>query len=331
MIDMLGKPVVVQELRKWYPVRRSVLLSHGQQAFVKSVDDVSFFIEEGEVLGLIGESGCGKSTLSRVLLGLEKPTAGKILFKGEDISEMLKREPKSFRRKAQIVMQNPFDFLDPRETIERALSRALELHQIGSSAKERSEICLQGLEGIGLKPARSFLLRRPRELSGGQLQRICILRSMLLKPLLLVADEPVSMLDVSVRADVLNTLLDLSAENLTSILFVSHDISVTRYVSNRIAVMYLGRIVEIGNADDVVFSPAHPYTEALISNSPSPDPRNKRERITLSGEPPTPINPGPGCYFAPRCFRKTKECANLYPDCVDLGGGHLVWCFNPKN
>ncbi len=329
MIDEIEKPVVIHELRKWYPVRKGKLFARGKSVFVKSVDNVSFSIEEGEVLGLIGESGCGKSTLSRVLLGLEKPTAGKVVFQGQDISDMLRRDPKSFRRKAQIVMQNPFDSLDPRESIGHALTRPLEIHQIGSSANERTEICLRGLEEIGLSPARDFLGRRPKELSGGQLQRICVLRSMLLKPLLLVADEPVSMLDVSVRADVLNTLLELSAENATSTLFVSHDISVTRYVSNRIAVMYLGRIVEIGDADEVVFHPAHPYTQALISNFPSADPCEKRERIRISGEPPTPINPGPGCYFAPRCFRKIGRCVASYPDCVDLGCGHLTWCHNP--
>lgn len=319
--------LVVDDVKRWFPQRKGLFsLFTGPSVFVKAVDGVSFVLPEGETLGLIGESGCGKSTIGKVLVGLDQPTGGRILFQGQEAGALLKSNPLAFRRKAQIVFQNPFDTFDPRHTIYSILSEPLKIHGIGSSDKERREICAESLEKSSLSPAEDYLGRYPHELSGGQLQRISIIRSMLLKPTFMVADEPVSMLDVSVRAEILNALLQLSSEFSTSVIFISHDISVTRYVSQRIAVMYLGRIVEIGDADEVLSHPAHPYTQALISNFPSTDPTLRREGMEIQGEPPTPINPGPGCYFAPRCPMAMGECQESYPGSTDLGSGHIAWC-----
>lgn len=320
--------VKVSNLSKWYEQKNPKLFSK-EKLMVKAVDGVSFTIDEGEVLGIIGESGCGKSTLGRVLVRLEDPTDGEVTINGETASDLIKKDTRAFRKMVQIIFQNPFDTFTPRYTMGKIMKRALEIHNIGSNDKERYEICKDALNNAGLKPADDFLGRFPHELSGGQLQRISILRSMLLEPKFLVADEPVSMLDVSVRADILNMLMNLVRTHNTSMLFISHDIAVTRHISNRIGVMYLGRIVEVGSSDEIVHNPMHPYTKALISNCASIDfDENKEEPINIEGEPPTPVNPGPGCYFAERCNKATEICLREYPDSRDLGNGHIVSCHN---
>lgn len=313
--------VKVDHLVKYY-----IQKNHGKQT-VKAVDDVSFTLKKGEILGVIGESGCGKSTLGRVLIRLEEPTGGEVYFEGESARELLKKDALGFRKKNQIVFQNPFDTFDPRYTIRKILLSAVKLHKIGNSAEERLTICKNILEEAGLIPAEDYLDRYPFELSGGQLQRISILRSMLLNPDFLVADEPVSMLDVSVRADIISMLTELARKHESAMVFISHDIATTRYISDRVAVMYLGRIVEIGDTDTVLHDPKHPYTQALISNSPDVDPRVKKEAIRLEGEPPTPIGTGPGCYFAPRCRFATERCRAAYPPMKRLDDGREVSCF----
>ena len=319
--------VRAEDLTKYYYQKNDQIFSR-KKKIIKSADAINFTLHKGEVLGLIGESGCGKSTIGRILVGLEDPTRGKLYINGKEASKLLKTNEKEFRRSVQMVFQNPFDTFTPKHTIEKVLTRAMEIHNIGSSSKERYEMCEKALEDAGLKPAEDFLKRYPHELSGGQLQRISILRSMFLKPSFMVADEPVSMLDVSVRAEIINMLQNLVKNNDTALVFISHDITITRYISDKIAVMYLGRIVEMGESDEIIKNPQHPYTQVLISNCASIDFENREKPIKINGEPPTPINPGPGCYFAPRCFKATKECFEKYPEFTDLGNGHIASCFN---
>lgn len=323
----------VRNAQQWYGIKRSIaqIAKKQDKKWVKAVDDVSFTLKRGEVLGVIGESGCGKSTLGRMLAMLEKPYGGYLELDGQDYTRICRKDVLTFRRKVQIVFQNPFETFDPRHVIEDILMQPLEIHSIGSSVDERRRIICDGLEKLGITPAEDYLSRWPHELSGGQLQRISVLRSMLLNPLLIIADEPVSMLDVSVRADLLNTLMNLVHEYNMAMVFISHDIAVTNYVADRVAVMYLGRIVEMGTADQIIKNPQHPYTKVLISNFPSLDFDKQTKPISIHGEPPTPINPGPGCYFAPRCYMATERCFREYPSAIEGESGHTVCCHCAAN
>lgn len=318
----------VENAQQWYSQKRSLpqIFAKKEKIWVKAVDDVSLTLRHGEVLGIIGESGCGKSTLGRMLAMLEKPFGGKLELDGQDYGGISKRDVRTFRRKVQIVFQNPFETFDPRHDIESILMQPLAIHGIGGSVEERRSIICDGLEKLGITPPEDYLSRWPHELSGGQLQRISVLRSMLLNPLLIIADEPVSMLDVSVRADLLNILMSLVREYHMAMVFISHDIAVTNYVADRVAVMYLGRIVEMGEAEQVIKNPSHPYTKVLISNFPSLDFHKKTQPIAISGEPPTPINPGPGCYFAPRCHMACERCFKEYPTVKTIEDGHTASC-----
>lgn len=318
--------IEICNISKWYPVKKDIKTLRKEKQWIKAVDDVSISIQKGEVLGVIGESGCGKSTLGRALVRLEDPTSGDILIDGISTSQLIKQDYKAFRRMVQIVFQNPYDSFTPKDTIEKILIRPLRIHNIGKSDIERIKIIKETLEFGGLRPAEDIMSRYPHQLSGGQLQRISILRAMLLEPKFIIADEPVSMLDVSVRADIINMLIRLSKENDASVVFISHDISLTRYISNKIAVMYLGKIVEYGDSEVVVNDPKHPYTQVLLSNCASIDPNESMNKLQVEGEPPTPINPGPGCYFAPRCFKAVEQCFKEYPTTQKLENGNFVVC-----
>lgn len=326
--------VRVEGITKWYPHKTGKLIQgpKNKRPWVKAVDNISFSIAPGEILGVIGESGCGKSTLGRMLCRLEEPTSGDVFIGDTSTSTMIKKDFRAFRRTVQMIFQNPFDTFTPRDTIGEILMRPLRIHHIGANDTERRQMCIEALQNGGLRPAEDIMARFPHELSGGQLQRVSIIRSMSLSPSLIVADEPVSMLDVSVRADIINMLIDVSKNRGNAMVFISHDIAVTRNISDYIAVMYLGRIVEYGTAHDVVNNPQHPYTQALISNCTSIDPDDISEPIPIAGEPPTPVNPGPGCYFAPRCFKACEQCLKEYPPRIDVSPTHWAtcWCINPE-
>ena len=319
------KLLEVKDLKKYYKARGYSGLWRKKQ-YVEAVGGISFEVNEGEIFGIIGESGCGKSTLGKLLLDLEKPTGGEILFQGRPIQEIKKENPALFRRLFQMVFQNPFDTFLPNETIEEIMLRPLEIHHIGEKYEDRKKRIAEMLDKGGLVPPEDFLNRYPHELSGGQLQRISILRSMLLNPFFLVVDEPISMLDASVRADIINMLIQLKEEENKSILFISHDISVIRHVADRMAVMYLGKIVEMGDVGSIIHRPRHPYTQALISNCASIDIDNVVEKIRITGEAPSPIHPGPGCYFAERCNFACEKCRKQYPEEKKMADGRMVVC-----
>lgn len=292
-----------------------------------AVDNVGFTLYHGETLGLVGESGCGKSTLGRVILRLIEPTDGKVRFEGIDIFSLNKREMRALRKNMQIIFQDPYASLDPRMKIGNIVGEPIEIHGI-AKGKEKRDMVEAILDRVGLRT--DDICRYPHEFSGGQRQRIGIARAIILHPKLIVADEPVSSLDVSIQAQVINLLEDLQEEMGLSYLLISHDLSMVRHMTNRTAVMYLGKLVELSNTEEMFRYPLHPYTESLLSAIPIPDPKRKRKRIILKGEVPSPINPPSGCHFHPRCFlyeRQKKDiCINIVPELKEASGGHLVAC-----
>jgi oligopeptide transport system ATP-binding protein len=312
----------VRDLRKYYPVTKGFIFQR-QVGAVRAVDDISFFIRKGETLGLVGESGCGKTTTGRVILRLQEPTSGEALFEGRDIFKLRKEELRRLRRDMQIIFQDPYSSLNPRMTVGDIIGEPLEIHNL-ARGKEKVRRVQELLEVVGLSPYHAN--RYPHEFSGGQRQRIGIARALAVNPKLIIADEPVSALDVSIQAQVLNLLEELQKEFGLTYLFIAHDLSVVKHISDRIAVMYLGKIVELANADELFSNPQHPYTEALLSAVPIPNPEMRRDRIILPGDVPSPINPPPGCRFHTRCLYAQPSCRVDEPAFDDVGGGHYVAC-----
>jgi oligopeptide transport system ATP-binding protein len=289
---------------------------------LKAVSDVSFQIHKGETLGLVGESGCGKSTLGRCILRLIEPTTGQIIFKGQDITHVGSVELRKLRRNIQIIFQDPYASLNPRMNVEDLLSEPLMIHKLGQSKEDRRDRILKLLDLCGLR--REAMSRYPHEFSGGQRQRICIARALAVEPEFIVCDEPVSALDVSIQAQIINLLQDLQKELSLTYLFIAHDLKVVEHISTHVAVMYLGKIVEMATAEDLYSHPRHPYTQALLSAIPMPDPDYNKERTVLKGDVPSPIHPPSGCQFHPRCPIMRDNCRVDVPELK--GGGHIVSC-----
>ncbi len=319
----------VRNLVKQFPVKGGFF---GREvASVKAVQNVSFDIYKGETLGLVGESGCGKSTLGRSILRLIEPTSGEIHFKGQDITKINQAELRKLRRNMQIIFQDPFASLNPRMTIEEILSEPLEIHQLAKTRDERLKRIYQLFELVGLR--RESLSRYPHEFSGGQRQRICIARALAVEPEFIVCDEPVSALDVSIQAQIVNLLQDLQKELKLTYLFIAHDLKVVEHISNRVAVMYLGKVAEIAEGEELYASPKHPYTKALLSAIPIPDPTHKRERVILQGDVPSPLNPPSGCFFHPRCPVVQDKCKVDHPALLKAGKNeiHQAACHYPSD
>ena len=310
----------VRDLVKHFPIDDS-------DDVVKAVDGISFDIREGETLGLVGESGCGKSTVGRCIIRLHEPTSGEVVFEGKNIIGLPDRDMQALRREMQIIFQDPYASLNPRLSILSIVSEPLKIHGV-SSKQERHDRVADLLSKVGLDP--KYMHRYPHEFSGGQRQRIGIARALALNPKLIICDEPVSALDVSVQAQVVNLLQDLQQEFGLTYLFISHGLAVVEHISNRVAVMYLGKIVEIADSVELYKNPLHPYTKALLSAIPVPDPKQKRERIVLKGDVPTPINPPSGCRFRTRCPFAIEDCAAVLPELADYGNGHMAACIRIK-
>ena len=312
----------VQNLKVHFPVKRGMF--GGAQLFVQAVDDVSFSIAPGETLGLVGESGCGKTTLGRAIVRLVEPTAGRVLFEGEDVAAMSGSKLRARRRKFQMIFQDPFSSLNPRLTVEDIIGEALDIHGLADSAAARRARIADLLKAVGLDAA--YAQRYPHEFSGGQRQRIGIARALAVEPKLIVCDEPVSALDVSVQAQIINLLQDLQQQHGLAYLFIAHDLTVVEHISRRVMVMYLGKIVELAEAKKIIASPKHPYTQALISAVPEVDPDTKRRRIILPGDVPSPIHPPGGCPFHPRCPVAEARCRTEVPALRELSPGHFAAC-----
>ncbi len=325
MTETNNKPqklIEVNNLVKYFPVRGGLL--QRVKAWVQAVDDVSFFIRKGETLGLVGESGCGKTTVGRTMLRLLEPTGGSVLFDGQDVFSLKGKALKAIRRDMQIIFQDPYASLDPRIPIGESVAEGLKIHGIGTP-KERFDIVIDMLRKVGLEDYHAR--RYPHEFSGGQRQRIGIARALALNPKFIIADEPVSALDVSIQAQVLNILKDLQHEFGLTYLFIAHNLSVVEHISDRVAVMYLGKMVEMAPRDELFSNPLHPYTQALMSAIPIPDPTVQRERIILEGDVPSPLNPPSGCRFHPRCPVVMEHCSQEEPPFREALPEHWVACW----
>jgi len=328
-VTRLGDTLVeVEGLTTHFPIREGLL---GRQVgAVHAVDDVSFSVRQGETLGLVGESGCGKSTLGRTIVRLLEPTAGDVRFEGRSIARLRSRDLRPLRREMQMVFQDPYASLNPRKRVGSIIAAPMRIHGAGDAGERRRRV-RELLDVVGLSP--EHVNRYPHEFSGGQRQRIGVARALALRPKLIVADEPVSALDVSIQSQMLNLLEDLQEEFGLTYIFIAHDLGVVRHVSDRIAVIYLGKLVELSPAAELYERPIMPYTEALLSAVPIPDPdlSERRERIVLRGDVPSPIDPPTGCRFHPRCRYATEVCSAQEPPLVDYGGGHLAACHHPLN
>jgi oligopeptide/dipeptide ABC transporter ATP-binding protein len=316
------KLLEIKNLKKYFPVKEGVF--RRTVAHVKAVDDISFHIKKGETLGLVGESGCGKSTAGRTILRLLEATEGEIWFEGKNLLDLDKRELREMRKEMQIIFQDPYASLNPRMTVADIVGEPIDIHNLASSKKERNDRVAEILDTVGLGP--EYMKRYPHEFSGGQRQRIGVARALAVDPSLIIADEPVSALDVSIQAQVINLLQDLQTDFDLTYLFIAHDLSVVKHISDRVAVMYLGKIVELADKKELFDDPKHPYTQSLLSAIPVADPTYEKERIILEGDVPSPVDPPSGCRFHPRCPYAMDVCSEIEPEFKEYGEGHFAAC-----